>query len=386
MTRLLYTVTLPESSLRGDTGQTNAQKQLSKLAGLTTGGTVTPTGSEPDEVQLSGQFRGKYADILTREVLELLAASGLDTLSFSDPQGNAPDVGYYVAESPGAGRVQPQSDVASRFSGTLVREGTRQSHRRRIRTQTASVQHGFGTATDAPIGIPASATNVMWLDTDGTESQAAGSPDATVTAEFGAVDQYRADTAPTGNNPQLIYDLPHADAGDVDVAVFDTYGNPEEDPSGVFGWGQVFDIDHEFERGDLVIENGLIRLSVGFGSSPLSLTVEEYGSGSWTTTALGTSDWRLADIDLQSISPVAVRARTQWTDTGGSDTHVLDLALHRGWETVQFYEPADSTGALLQASQAPAALETRLSPIASQTLTDPDPRRGLIKRDRIPLS
>jgi hypothetical protein len=146
----------------------------------------------------------------------------------------------------------------------------------------------------------------------------------------------------------------------------------------------VYVTDHEY-RGDIVIENGRIQLVIDRSTAPHDLTVAGYSSGSWQDVSLGTSDWRLADIDIREISPVSVRARTRWTDTGGSDTHSLDMALHRGWTRTQFFEPTDSTGTLIQSQQAPQGLVDRLDPIASTIRTDPDPRRGLIAREQLPL-
>lgn len=381
MTRRLYTFRFTEESLQTEGNTT--QKALERLAALQGQGSVSATGNEPGDVSLEGQFRDDLAELFGTELRELLQAPGIEYLEYYRVGGDSPDAGYYPADSNRGGRVQPQTGGVVGFDVSLVREGTRGSHRRRIKTRPASVSHQWGTATDAPVGVPAAARDVQWLDTDGT-ARADATPGTTITTEFGDVDLYRADTAPTGDAPQLVYDLPHQDAGDTDAVVYDTWDNPELDPQGRFAWQQVYVTDHEY-RGDVVIENGRIQLVIDNSVDPHDVTVGGYTSGAWQTVSLGTSDWRLADIDVREISPVAVRARTRWTDTGGSDTHSLDMALHRGWTRAQFFEPTDSTGSLIQSQQAPQGLVDRLDPIASTIRTDPDPRRGLIAREQLPL-
>lgn len=379
--RRLYTATLTAGMFAAQSGVASTTQALSKLTSLSGNGDVTNTGGSPDELPLQGQIKGPLADIASAELRELLSAPDFDALPLYAVDDTSPDDGYYTVESGTSGRVRPQAPGADEFQAQLVRKGTLASHRRVIATAPAQVVHQWGTATDAPVGVPATASKVLWLDADGTQ-QSSASPSSTVSAEYGDVDIYRADTAPY-QDPKLVYQLPLADEGNVDAALFDTWGNSRTE-GGAFAYQQVFRPDHR-RQDVLELNNGLLRLTIDESTNPITFSVEEYASGAWSSLSLGTSNWRLADIDIRDISPLAIRARTRWTDTGGSDTHTLDLALHRGWDSVQFFEPTDSTGSIIQSQQAPQGLVDRLDPIASQTLTDPDPRRGLIARAQIPL-
>jgi hypothetical protein len=392
MTRLLYTAAIPESALQDNTGRTTGQRELAKLASLSREGSVTPTGSRPNEVSLSGKFTARYADLATLELLELFDASDFDALPFADSEGEAPDDGYYVVENPDAGRVQPQSDIASTYSATLVREGTQSSHHRRLQSPTTSVTHQFGQLDFVPYGIHSDATRVRWLDSETTEATAA-SPARTLAAEGAQVDHYDLSDAPY-DDPQLTwtfplhdgvgeYRSPYAKAGDIDVAVFDTWGNPEFDTDGRFSWQQVYSSDHDY-RGDLVIENGFEQFRVKVGDDPPGLTLDRYRNGSWGRASFGSSDWQLFDIDVYRIAAPQVRAETTWEDSASGDLHTLEMVLPRGWQEALFFEPADADGALLQDTQAPQGLVDLLDPIAAETRIDPDPRQGLIARQDIP--
>lgn len=85
------------------------------------------------------------------------------------------------------------------------------------------------------------------------------------------------------------------------------------------------------------------------------------------------------------IEPARVQARTKWGDTTSSSTHTLDLVLHRGWDVIQFQEPVDSDGNLLQSQQAPSGLVDLLDPIAASTRGDPEANQGLIARSDLPV-
>ena len=382
--RRLYTLLIAEEALSATPG--TSRQDVQTLSGAATA--ATPTGQNPGEIRLRGQFGDDYAELLGTELRELLSATAYNYLPYyfvanAGTNDTHPDAGYYPSEETRHERVVPKTSGIAEFDVGLVREGTRESHRRRVRTDTTQRAHVFGTATEALVAAPAAAEHVRWVSTD-RDSAAAAAVSTTLTTEFGDVDQYRIDLAPTGDNSQLVYDLPYDEAGNVDARVFDTWGNSETDSEGRFAWQQVYTTDHEY-RGDVILENGLLRLMIDTTNFPNSLTVEEYTGGSWSSLGLGTSDWRLAEIDIRRIAPPDVRAMMRFEDTSSSDEHTLEAVLHRGWDAVQFLEPADSEQNLLQASQAPSGLGDRLDPIAATTIIDPEARQGLIARENIPL-
>lgn len=383
--RRLYTLRIAERALQDTPG--SKRQALQNLKALESNGSTTPTGQQPGTIRLDGQFGDDLAELLGAEFRELLSAAQYNYLEYyfvanATGDGVHPDAGYYASEETRGGRVVPKTSGVVSFDVSLTREGTRRTHHRRIRTSPKQRPHQWGTATDALVGIPAAARRVRWLDSEGTKATAA-SPTTTDTTEYGDVDLYRADTAPY-NNPQLTYDLDYFDAGNVDTRLYDTWRNSKIDSEGRFAWQQVYTTSHEY-RGDIVLKNGLIRLTINPTPDPHTLAVAEYSGGSWSDTTLGTSDWRLAEIDLRRIAPTAVRARTEWVDTAGSAEHTLDMVLPRGFDAVQFFEPTDGDGNQVQASQAPQGLVDYLDPIASSNRIDPDGQQGLIERTKLPV-
>lgn len=377
----LYTATLSAGMFAAESNTTSTEQVLAKLAGLGGTGTVTDTGGNPDELPLRGQIKGPLADLASAELRELITAPDYDALPFYGVNEQTTNDGYYTAEGGRTGRVRPQAPGGDEFQARLVRKGTPGDLRRIVDTTPKQRPHQWGTATDAIVGVDANASRVYWLDADATDRTAA-SPTTTLSAEYGDVDQYRVDNAPY-DNPRLGYTLPLDEEGNVDSVVFDTWNNNRTE-SGAFAYQQVYRRDH-IPRGDWELNNGLVRLTINPTPDPHGLTAETYSGGSWSDTALGTSDWRLAEIDIRRIAPTAVRARTEWVDTAGSAEHTLEMVLSRGLDAVQFFEPTDGDGNTLQAQQAPQGLVDYLAPIASANRIDPDGQQGLIERAKLPV-
>jgi hypothetical protein len=371
--RRLYTAVIPSGAFDPASGDSTVRRQLSKLAALEGAPAVEATGAEPGEFGVRGQFRGKHAERATTELTELLQADVLDAVALYGVGASTPADGYYTAERGTNSRLRPQTPGALSFEGDLTREGTRASHRRAVGTDPKQRPHPFGNATTAYVGVPAAASKVQWLDYERSQTTPA-TPDDTVAAEFGDVDRYDIGAAPSGygDRPYLVYDLPLANAGDVDAAVFDTYGESRIDAEGDFAWGQVFRGDHVFD-GDAVIENG--RLRVTLDEAAQSTTAERYTSGSWSPVSLGASDWQLYDVDLTHPGAAQVRARLAFEDATSGDLFELEAVLHRGWDDLQFYSPAGLS--------VPPGLQTLLDPIAAGSVIDPQPERALIARSEL---
>jgi hypothetical protein len=371
--RRLYTTIIPSGAFDPASGRTDVRKQLSKLAGLDGSGDVTATGTRPGEFRIEGQFRGKYAELATTELTELLEADVLDTVVCYGVGDRTPEDGYYAPERGSNSRIRPQTPGALTFDGDLSKEGTRASHRRAVATNPKERPHPWGNDTTGDVGVPAAASKVQWVTFERDDTQAA-TADSTITAEFGDVDRFDVETPPSGfeTRPSLAYDLPLAQAGNVDAAVFDTYGRPRTDVEGDFAWGQVFRSDHAF-RGDIVIENGRLRLRLDEANNTLS--AERYTSGSWSDVSLNAAGWQLFDVDLRRPGAAQVRARLTFEDSTNGDLFELACVLHRGWDDLLLYSPADL--------QVPGGLVTRLDPIAASTVIDPQPERTLIARSEL---
>jgi len=371
--RRLYTAVIPSGAFDPASGRTDVRKQLSKLAGLDGSGDVTATGTRPGEFTIAGQFRGKYAELATTELTELLEADALDTVVLYGVGASTPEDGYYAPERGSNSRIRPESPGALAFDGDLSKEGTRASHRRAVGTNPKERPHPWGNDTTGYVGVPASAAKVQWLTYTRDDTQTATADD-TVTAEFGDVDRFDVEAPPSGfgTRPYLVYDLPLAEAGNIDAAVFDTYGRPRTDGEGDFAWGQVFRSDHTV-RGDAVLSNGRLRVTLDEANQTTS--AERYTSGSWSDVALGVSDWQLFDADLRYPGAAQVRARLIFEDSTSGDLFELEAALHRGWDDLLLYSPDDL--------QVPSGLVTRLDPIAASTVIDPQPERTLIARSEL---
>jgi len=379
MTRRLHTAAIPDNALRPRTGDSDLSARLSKLPGLSGAASVSATGQNPDEVRLDGQFTKRFAETLQTELLELLTADALDELAFFGTAPTPAD-GYYTVESASGGRVRPQEPRLQQFAAQLVREGTRATHRRAVRagpTDARQVEHDFGSATTAEIGIPATATQVRWVSNDTTSIETA-SPTASDVGELGTVDLYDLEQAPAavGDRPYLAYDLPYADAGAVDSAVFDTYGRAET-VDGAFAWQQVFRADHEF-RGLANVRTGVVETTLDPDSTPgIDARRWDSGAGAFASVSLGASSWTLDEVDLVRPGAAHVRAQLTFRDTSGGGLYPLDAYWHRGQPDVQFAIPATETGPI------PAGLVTLLDPIASASVLNPLGERTLLRRSEV---
>lgn len=371
MTRRLYRTPIPESAYR-DTGETN-RSELAKLAGLTGGGVVEQTGTSPGEITLNIQYRGEYAGRLALELTELLHSDAFGGLPYAPVSGSAEDDGYYSAESVSPGRIRPQTDRAVNVDATLAKDGTRASHVQGAATSRSPVENDFGSDQTTHVGAPASASLVRWWD--GGAAVEYPSPVATRSAEHGDVEIYSVGAAGVGvDDPMLVYRPAGYDTiGDVDVGVWDTYGAASiTDSEGVTAWQRVFSRDHD-PRGKLVLENGLLRLTL----SDSSIAAERWdaSTSSWTGQSLGTSDFEPLDVGIRSIAPARVEARVLFGD--GSERYPLDCILSRGAEDALWVRTSNAQ------SGTPPGLVDLLDPVASETIYDAGETQTLVSREEV---
>lgn len=359
------------------------QRQLAKI-GLVNGGSDLETvSSEPGTLRLDGQYRGQLSDMLATELRELLDADGVEPLPLHGIGDQIAEDGYYSAENIDGGKVDPHTDKANSFRGELVRKGTRASHWRGQQTATMQVQNDFGSDQTASIALPATARKVRWFDGLTTEPATVTS---TVSAEYGDVDFYDVEEPSFysinngGTNPTLIYELAYADEGDVDPGVWDTYGRTQTTTAGgntVFQWQDVFSMDHEF-RGDVVVNNGLLKLTLDEATQ--SITAEQWNNGtsSWDSVSLGSSTWQLFDVDITNVSMSRVEAQLTFEDSDGS-LYALDMVLQRGRSQALWTRPENETNGT------PSGLQTLLSPIATTSIFDPVAQTSLVPRSEVRL-
>lgn len=377
MDRQLYVLALPGEAV------TNVESKLQRNVSadaVVDGGpaSVEPVSVEPERRSLAGQYRGRYAALMATELRELAAATGVGVVPLFDPGGRSDADGYYAVQSAAVGPLDARGPAIQGFDATLVKKGTRRSHRRAVETALSQPENGndFGNATTGYVTAPAAATCVRWLDpvAGSTERPTAV---ATRTGEFGDVDVYDATASPYAD-PTLVYDLPYVEEGRVDCKVWDDHGRAKLDADGVTAWQRAFRTDHEF-HGRPVVENGLLRLRFDEASNALSAWTWDADSSAWSSVSLGSSDWELADLDLVEVGMTAIRAQVTFRDPAQSPTahFALDLALHRGYQGAQWFVPKNEQG------PTPSGLVTLLDPVADGSVVDPQPSKGLVAREEV---
>ncbi|GGO03462.1 hypothetical protein [Haloarcula pellucida] len=366
--RELYVISVPTSV------QTNAKRrgqQKTAVQGLlnSDSGSVQPIATKPGEKDIRFEYRGQYAEKIVSELKELASSSTIEDVPFAAVSESTPSDGYYTVQSASANRNDPRTNKLQVFDGVLVEAGTRANKRRAVRLIKSQEDHPFGNATTAEVAAPATATQVQWLDRE-TESTSDPSLVTTRSAELGDVEIYDLQNAPYAD-ATLVYDIPYADEGPVDVRVWDERGvGSRTDSDDVLQWQKVFSTAHEY-AGERVISNGLVRLRVD--QSP-ALSVERWddANSTWTTQSLGTSSWSVTDLDVRHIGMARADARVVFSD--GSSEYPLDVSIKRGW-TDPLWMEIDGEGGT------PAGLVDLLDPAASGQIYDPGADQGLVARE-----
>lgn len=365
--KYLYTSPLPEASA---TDERNRLGQQLATQGLLGGAEaiVTPISSNAADLQLTGQYRwGPTVSSMLAAELDEIADAGVSELPLYRRDGSFANAGYYAVERADVEPLHANQRAAWQYTLSLTKEGTRESHWRTVETDRSQLTHPWGNSTVAEVGVPASATDLQWLDRE-TGQTTAATPTATRAAELTDVMVVDQTDAPT-RTAALLADLALADLGPADVRVWDTRGTASRtDSDGIVRWQKCFATSHPFD-GAAVITNGLVRVRLGD-----TLTVEHWddSAGAWTTTALGTSDWSLARWELRTIGLAQARARVWFAD--GSAQQPLDCRLARGVQEPQWSEPdgADAT---------PPGLVDLLAPVASERIYHVGPTLGLTPRE-----
>lgn len=373
--RTLYVLAIPSDAQRRE--RANARQQTASEGILESDlGSVTEIASEPGTQRLEVQFRGTHAEEMVAELEELAASAGIDSVPYYTTSGQTPTDGYYSIERVrDTGRREPPVSQIAEFRGQVTRAGRRHSHLRAVETTPQQVNHPFGNDDRALVGVPNTASKLRWLN---PETNATEIPTivATRNAEFGDVQVVDA-TASSFSEPTLVYDIAYGDQGPVDPRAWDEHGRgARTDANGNLQWQKVFAASHDYE-GEAILSNGLVRAR--FDQATPSLTVEHWDdvNTTWSTTALGTSDWEFYDLDVQQIGLASIFARVEFRDPVQSPTayFTLEAYVKRGWNDVLWAEPG-SAGT-------PTGLADLLSPVASGLIYDPGEDVGLQDRAEV---
>lgn len=390
--RILYTQAVPDRAQSEDRMQ--VQRNVSKQGVVEGEQASTETVSlAPDQELLQSWFRGKYAQIMADEFEELFSAPGIDEVPFYVPNSNQKVNGYYSLENVQPQRGDPRTDKVHMFDGTYTRIGTRKTHWRAVRSAPEDVDNDFGSDSTEEVAIHERATDVRWFDETGGTTESA-TVQRNETGEFAHTDIY--DTSePSFNDPILIYSLPYEHEGRVDVRVWDDHNrvkNQEEfsEPkvgsstvgststggsNTVSSWQKVFHPEHEF-TGRVIVENGILRLKFYEDSGFIRARRWSEAMGDYEKVSLGSTDWRMRDIDLTFIGMHRVEAQVTFRDSSGTE-YRLDLVLSRGQTSALWTQPTN------ESSNAPSDLQTRLDPVARTTDRDAKGDSTLFRREAV---
>ena len=368
---ILYAVPVVEAGQTRAEGVQSQQQAVQALLGADIGN-VESIAPDPGERTVTVEFPDEYGAIRAAELAELANSLSQPLPYHSDGQGSRDD-GYVTASRAQVEPIDPRSKQFQRATLTLSEVGTPWSHWRAVRTNPQSVDNPFGSAGIVEVGVPAAASKVRWLDEE-TGTRSAATVQVTRSAKGGDVDVYDA-SAPSIDQPTLIYDIDLADTAFTDPRVWDDRGQGSvTDGQNRVQWQKVFATEHRYD-GQTVVENGLIRLFFNESASP-GITAEDWddGTSSWVSESLGSSSWELFDVDIRRIGTAIVSGRCEFTD--GSSFHSLDFELARGFANVLWSNPP-SEGTV------PTGLTDLLSPIAEANGSTAAPRQSLVARDEV---
>jgi len=368
---ILYAVPIVEAGQTRAEGVQSQQQAVQALLGADIGN-VESIAPDPGEQTVTVEFPDEYGAIRAAELAELANSLSQPLPYHSDGTGSRDD-GYVTASRAQVEPIDPRSDQFQRATLTLSEVGTPWSHWRAVRTNPQSIDNPFGSGGTVAVGAPAAASKVRWLDEE-TGTRSAATVQTTRSAKGGDVNVYDA-SAPSIDQPTLIYEIDLPDTALTDPRVWDDRGQASlTDASNRVQWQKVFATEHRYS-GDVVIENGLIRLFFDESSNP-GITAERWddANSQWTSQSLGTSSWELFDVDVRDIGVAQVRARCEFVDSG--TYHSLDFELARGFADPLWTNP-DSQPSV------PTGLTDLLNPIAATNGSTAAPRQGLVARDEV---
>ncbi|NEU57098.1 hypothetical protein [Halorussus sp. MSC15.2] len=371
--RKLYTLTIPADSQTS--ARTKTKRNTSKQGVLDEDvGVVESLSTDPDRRQVRGQYRGVRAELMATELAELFEASQFEAVGYAAADGSTPVDGYYTPETLDVRRLDPREGGVVAFKGAMSRAGTRESHRRAVETAVVQVENDFGNEQTASIGIPAKATDVRWFDRETGQTEPVSTVE-TRAAEHGDVNVVGGRNTPF-DDATLVYDLPYADEGKADVVIWDDHSRAKYDGDALNTWQRAFSTAHEFS-GVPVVDNSLVRVHLD-ASAGLSVESWDSSTSSWSSVALGTSNWSFDAWDITRISPTRVTVQCRFVNSSSSSSPFhLDMSVKRGWQWPQWTVPTGET------PPTPSGLQDLLSPVADGQDYQPQSEQGLIAREEV---
>jgi hypothetical protein len=380
MNRLLHAVNIPEDSLQDP--ENNQQSRLAKSGLLDSpSGVVEDIASEPGEQALVGTLAGRFSKLTATELEELFSSTL--TVPYTVRNGDDTQIdGYYATEQLNIRRGTAKVDTLQQFDGKLVREGTRRSHRRAIKTRPQTVTNPFGSATAPELGLSVRAQDIKWFDAVGGQVDTDPTVVRRVEGEHDFLNIYDASDPPF-DDPILVYDIPFTEEYPTDCRIWDTYDRDKiyrqtttaDDTVGsstvgsatvtdtitarTVQWQRVYSTAHQYQ-GDTIIENDRLRFEITQSDNQLRAFRYDDSIGLYERVQLGASDWRLKDINITHIGLARIESALTFENRSNGNRQRADLLLIRGLDNATIAEPAN-------ASTIPQGVIDRLDPIASDS-------------------
>jgi hypothetical protein len=395
--RLLHALHVPSDAQRQSGSE--RQRQLSKRGAVDSDISSTESvRSQPGQQTISGQLRGRLAPLMAAEYEELFAASGVDTVPYTVRNGESQLDGYYAPENIGENFADARDDRIQSFDGVLTVQGSRRSHWRAVRSNPETLDNPFGSDATPEFGVSTRSRKVRWFD-DTTGSLQDATVQRRVQGEHDFIEIYDA-SEPSFDRPVLLFDIPYTEEYPTDVTVWDTYDRDKlyqetssadyQVGSATVGsatvtdtidletvqWQRVYVTDHDW-TGDIIIETDRLRLLVDQPEDNLRVYQWNPSVGLWEQQQLGSSDWRLWDIDITHIGLVRVECQLEFENTTNGNKYNLNAKLLRGLDNALFTIPPN------ESAPAPSGVVDRLDPIAHPSDDVPNATMDIVPRTEV---
>ncbi|WP_226043472.1 hypothetical protein [Natrinema sp. DC36] len=375
--KYIYNSPIPEAA---QTAESDSLGQKLAEAGILQedGAIVESLSSEAADLSLSGQYRwGEEISTMLANELDELSDSSLPTLPLYRRSGSYSNAGYYEIASADVEPLHANDRSVWAYTLSLTFVGKKGSYYRALESNPRELEHQFGNTLERLVGVPSTAEKVQWLGDAG--ARASATPVETRSTAAADVDIYDLDNASVeGDAPTLIYAVDYANEVPCGVRVYDTRGyDAKFTDEGIRQWQTIHSTEHDIAN-QVVLSNALLRLRLDEANGTLEAEEWDSATDGWTTVGLeadqpATID--LFDVDLMDVAMVRDRAQLTF-DVDGS-LFALNAILNRGYDAVQFSKPEDEAGPI------PTELADWLSPIASESLIDPNASKGLVARNNV---
>jgi hypothetical protein len=376
---------MPDTFIHNVKVSADSQRQSSRdqSANIATSGvldedlaSVEAISLDPEQDRLEATIRGRYAAKVSRELEGLFGASGFDSVVVYTPGDSGGREGYYVLEDGTLERASMHDDRIQSVEGSIRRKGTRASHYRTITVQPVQERNDFGNETTAYVGLPSVATERAWYQSESKDMEAVSVVE-TKSGEGGDIDIVDAQSVSFTAPFDLIYSVPYDQEHPVGVVVWDTRGlSSKLDADDVLQWAKVYRTSHDYV-GLPIIDTGRLRLEFDTTGGTLTATEWNDSTSTWDAVSLGTSDWQLNSLDVRSITPVRVEGRVGFENPSTGAEYAFRLVADRGHQAVQWLQPEN------ESDPAPSGLIDLLAPVASASVLDVQPNRGLQARSEV---